>query len=468
MKLIIKTAIVLLVLMRLLQLLLSPGLKNPVEAPLQSLTGVSSRIDQLASRQEEMTIWTSGNSSLPGKIHVDKPAKFTSLLLKSYLISINRPSAASDLKALKRLKDRAKGLVWGGVNSVYDGTALPGMVASGLYAWWRDPKPYLIKTMGYYVGSRPGQLYSQLVLGKIDSEPTELQQYFKVTGMQYVLVVSGFHLSLLARTVLSSLQSFSSKKQAAIISVLIVVVYCSVVGWSPSLIRAFSMMLPALAARTFLCRQYRAAYFIAVLIAIISLVDGEILASLSFQLSIAAVAGIVYISPIFSRGESIISALEKGETHAARSRRHGNFVDHYIYLAKESFYISVSVMAAIAPLLLYYFQELNLITIGISSLFFWLPWALVMSAWLILILSVISAQAGNYAQILALPGEISQHLLKFTELILGKAAEIGQFHFVVQDFSKQQVVIWWLAIIAVTLGVRRARAQKQRYERLVV
>jgi competence protein ComEC len=155
-------------------------------------------------------------------------------------------------------------------------------------------------------------IYIALILGERQGITPQLREPFDRSGVAHIMAVSGLHLGLVAWLFFTSLRwllSFSYrltlmvdiKKLAAITTTLPVIAYGLITGFQLSSQRALVMILVFL--WSFIIGREKDVWSSLSLAALIILsLHGDSLFTTSFQLSFAAVAGILWLAPlIFSR-----------------------------------------------------------------------------------------------------------------------------------------------------------------------
>lgn len=405
------------------------------------------------------------NEDLLGEIFQLPLERFTLFLHKNYSISTRLLPLANGVLTENILNYREKLAITRQASSVNSGIRfLSQAITSGEETLFHF-KQFGIAQTRSFLGKPAGNFYAQLVFGKLAEADNKLQPLFALTGMQYILVVSGFHLNLLIRAVTASLQSRVANWQVAFLAIAVAMAYHVVVGYSPSLFRAAVMSCAAIAARYVFFRQHRASYFFVLMIVVLCLMYREKIENVSFQLSAAATAGIIYLMPFFTRVDSVMASIERAEISGGSLR--GSLLAKYFALTKESFWISVSVNLALLPLLLYYFGEVNLVSIGISSLFFWMASLLVAGSWLLLALAA-AASANNLLHQLLLPGrELAYYFMDLVELILGSFAKLPLI-VAAEKFEPIYIFLWWSVLVGYVVIRSQIAARKRGYQRLAL
>lgn len=88
-----------------------------------------------------------------------------------------------------------------------------------------------------------GGFISGIVLGETDSLESDTMENFRITGTSHILVVSGLHVALWSGFLYKFFAVFLRKRMSAIISIMFLFFYMAFTGFTPSVIRAGTMMI---------------------------------------------------------------------------------------------------------------------------------------------------------------------------------------------------------------------------------
>jgi competence protein ComEC len=153
----------------------------------------------------------------------------------------------------------------------------------------------------------PAQL-SGLLLGAKQALGKDLLTEFSRAGVSHIVVLSGYNIAIVAETIMALLTYFSLPSLFTfIIGCISIILFTILSGGGASATRAMIMVLVALFAKK-TNREYlvgRAFGFAVILM--LSLNPGLLVFDPSFQLSILATIGIVFVSPIISPFISFIN-----------------------------------------------------------------------------------------------------------------------------------------------------------------
>ncbi len=143
-------------------------------------------------------------------------------------------------------------------------------------------------------------LLGGILLGVDDSMGKDLLDAFRMVGIIHIVVLSGYNITLVAESVRKSL-SFLSLRKALLGSIIGIVLFIMMVGFSPSVVRAGIMAILALVARA-THRNYNIARALAVAAFCMVFWNPKVLLfDLGFQLSFLATVALIWISPVVER-----------------------------------------------------------------------------------------------------------------------------------------------------------------------
>ena len=148
------------------------------------------------------------------------------------------------------------------------------------------PEPQVNLGLSYLLGMKAGL-------------PDDLSENLRTVGLVHIVVASGAHLSILveiARKIFGKLSRFSG----LLFSVLFVVFFMAMVGWTPSIIRAGIMTILTLLA-WYVGRKFEPWRIILIVAAGTLLVNPMFIINLGWLLSFASFAGIMVLGPRFTK-----------------------------------------------------------------------------------------------------------------------------------------------------------------------
>ena len=195
-----------------------------------------------------------------------------------------------------------------------------------------------------------------LLLGDTSELSYQTDTNLKVSGIRHVVAVSGLHISILFALI--STVTFRRRFLTALTGIPLLFLFAAVAGFTPSVCRACVMMGLMMLAQT-MDREYDAPTALSFAVLVMLLANPYCISSVSFQLSVASVAGILLFSPgIRSRLVSGLGA-RKGKWSAL--------------LGKLATGVSVTLGAQVltVPLCAYYFGVVSLVGFLTNLLVLW-------------------------------------------------------------------------------------------------
>src|SRR5215218_2477266 len=150
--------------------------------------------------------------------------------------------------------------------------------------------------LGYGLGPREAAVVRGMVLGDRSLMPEELEKSFQGSGITHALAISGQHVVILAAVIYFALRLFAIPAgMRAGITIGLSWLYILIAGAPPSAIRAGVVATFVLAAPV-LGRQVSALHFMTTMLALVLAYNPQLIYSTGFQLSVAAVFGILLLT----------------------------------------------------------------------------------------------------------------------------------------------------------------------------
>ena len=192
-----------------------------------------------------------------------------------------------------------------------------------------------------------------LLLGMRDTIPDAVLDDFRATGTSHLLAISGLHVGILMALVLPmSARVFGRRRSLYLIVPLVAVwLYAVLAGLSPSVVRATIMGTVYLAALG-LGRPKSILPALGLAAAVMVAVSPNILWSVSFQLSFAAMAGIATLADPISRKLEDLFGVSDAEGAASRWP---------VRALAGAVGTSAAAIVATMPLTAFYFQQVSLV-----------------------------------------------------------------------------------------------------------
>lgn len=252
-----------------------------------------------------LTVFASGLSDLTGSGRDSSGFRYGDVYDFSGRFSVSTGRFAED----------SAGTVFTGVVSLTD--ADRGNPLRRAVAGTRD---WLARNLGRALSEPSSSLAQTMLVGDRTGLSEDLVIDFRESGTSHILAISGLHIALIGGIALAfSASLFGRRGQYYLLLPLAVTWgYAALAGFSPSVTRAAIMFSVSLMARG-LGRQNSSLPAIGFAAAVMVAVSPEILKSLSFQLSFAAIAGIsVLTSRITSTADRLVPGLRINEPDSNR------------------------------------------------------------------------------------------------------------------------------------------------------
>jgi competence protein ComEC len=233
-----------------------------------------------------------------------------------------------------------------------------------LIGTWRDNVRTLIDSSDL----KNSELIKALIIGQRSGIPEDTKEVFRRTGAAHILAISGLHVGLVAYfayTIILWLLKRSEglmlavniKKLAVVLAMVPVLLYGAIAGFSLPTQRAV-IMVGAFVFTLLIDREKDLFNTLALAALVILLVSPGSMWDISFQLSFAAVIGIVYLVP----GIKAFFEKEEEETGPIPWRR------RLSERVKIFFLVTLTAIISTAPILAFHFHRVSLVGL-ITNLF---------------------------------------------------------------------------------------------------
>lgn len=214
-----------------------------------------------------------------------------------------------------------------------------GNVTPSIFSIFTSIRNSLSSIIDTYVSGQESAVAKGLILGDRSSIESETTRMFGNTGVMHILAVSGMHVAVLVLILNYLLQLFPqyiTKKNALIISLLLVWFYSLLTGFSASVARA-AWMFTLIASSTLLNRTYSPISGLLFSALIILILEPFSIYDIGFQLSYAAMIGIYAFYPYL--------------------KKQLFFKHKWIRSIWEGVALSIAAQLITTPLALYYFHQ---------------------------------------------------------------------------------------------------------------
>ncbi len=173
----------------------------------------------------------------------------------------------------------------------------------------------------FYLENLPypySDLLAGIVLGVEKGLDEKFYNQLRQTGTLHIIVASGYNLTVSAKKPAEGLAYLIGRSPALIVGIVFIWLYVSLVGWQPPVVRA-GLMLTSIFLAQLVGRKFYQWRSLAFVVWLMLMAKPDLIASISFQLSFAALLGIMIGGKFFSRLRSIpIIGADLAETLSAQ------------------------------------------------------------------------------------------------------------------------------------------------------
>ena len=229
-------------------------------------------------------------------------------------------------------------------------------------AWLNSLRDSLSGSLQRSLPSPQAELARALLLGQRDDLPAELNEQWRRAGTAHLLAISGLHVSVVLGVALISGTMLLGRRRNAhvLLPLALIWAYAALSGFNPPVVRAAimgSVYMGAIAAG----RQPSGGLALILAATVLATWDPSIMTTVSFQMTVAAMAGIIFLSDPLQK---LIRA-PFGDRAPQSSTLSGGGLRQF---GTTGIAASLGAVIGIKPLLLHYFGATALFTIPASLL----------------------------------------------------------------------------------------------------
>jgi competence protein ComEC len=299
----------------------------------------------------------------------------------------------------------------------------------------------LSASLGRVLPEPEASLAQGVLLGQRSALPDDVRDDLNTTSTSHLVVVSGSNVALVSSYVTLVLAGLFGRRRALLLSLVAVGAYALLVGASPPVLRA-SIMGALLVGATLAGRPTHGLTSIVFAAAVMAAISPHVIGDVSFQLSFAATAAIVYLSPPLRR-----SAIDL----AARLLRRDELPRWTAPLFFDPLAVTLAAIAGTAPLLALHFGRASLVALPANLL--------VVPAFPLILAAALVAAVGGLLPTAGLALAAPAHfLLAYWLAVADALAAVPAASVALSRFD-----LWWAAAVWATLAAgafawsRRAR-----------
>lgn len=169
-----------------------------------------------------------------------------------------------------------------------------------IYEHLVSARQYIRKTVSTHLFGDSAALLNGLLIGDKSEFSDELYYNFKSCGLSHIVAISGLHINIICLALYFVLSKIVGTRKGSLLMFLPLCFTVAVTGFTPSAIRAGIMFGLFLLGRVLL-KNPDTLNSLGVAVAIMLTLNPYYVSSISFQLSVAATAGIILCSPFVDR-----------------------------------------------------------------------------------------------------------------------------------------------------------------------
>ncbi len=308
---------------------------------------------------------------------------------------------------------------------------------------WERPEPgdWVLNVRNWFAGrveklmpEPQVKLGLSYLLGMKAGLPDDLDENLRTVGLVHIVVASGAHLAILveiARKIFGKLSRFSG----LLFSVLFVIFFMAMVGWTPSIMRAGIMTILSLLA-WYVGRKFEPWRIILIVAAGTLLINPMFIINLGWLLSFASFAGIMVLGPKLTK---------------------------FFYGMKKPGFVMEIVITTVAatlmtlPIILYYYGTISLISVVANLLILpTLPWAME--------LVFLTGAAAGIPGVEVAVGFAAEKLLDFHIAVVEFFGGMKSFLVEIEPYQIWVFGIYLVILIPLVIGLWRRKMVKLREE----
>lgn len=239
-----------------------------------------------------------------------------------------------------------------------------------LYSWAVRIRMKLKSTLHELLPDDCSQLSKAILLGDKHSLSSDVKGTFEHTGMSYLIVVSGFHLAVVAGVLKLLLRQMHIPKVARVMTIIIFILgFMALTGFTPSVIRSGVMVLIAYGGRLFF-RTADSINSLGIAALILTVPNPYAVGDIGMLLSFAATFGILLWANRLTSYFTHRLKLTDAPKEAKRSllQKAVSLFQSLLKFIINAFSVSLSAMLWIMPITVFAFDKINPLTVFFSAI----------------------------------------------------------------------------------------------------
>lgn len=209
-----------------------------------------------------------------------------------------------------------------------------------------------------YLDEETYSIYLGLILGDTSYIEDDTKEEFRNSNMSHILAVSGMHITYIVLGIVLFLSKLSGKKIAKILSIIVLVFYITITGFSPSIIRACSTAIIMLVGGI-INRKSDVWTSMSISLFIILIHNPFLITNIGLQFSYMGTLGIIILNKNVMK---ILTSKKNTDKHKIRKFKihKTKFNEKFISKFKEIIAVSISAQIFILPLTIFHFNTIGL------------------------------------------------------------------------------------------------------------
>lgn len=279
-----------------------------------------------------------------------------------------------------------------------------------------------------------------LLLGDTELLTYEEDTAFKLSGIRHVVAVSGLHVSILFSLVYTAVGK--RRYLSALLGLPVLLLFCAVAGFSPSVVRACTMQALMILAMLFR-RDYDPPTALCAALLVILGINPLVIQSVSLQLSAGCMIGIFLFS------KPVHDWLLKGRRKEMAKGK--NLVAKLIRWSAGSASVSLSAMVVTTPLCAWYFGTISLAGILTNILTLWMISGIFYGIMLACVLGCLWLPAGAFV------GMVVSWPIRLVQLIALLMSKLP----LAAVYTCSDYIVAWLIFCYVLIGILLLQRKKK-------
>ncbi len=274
-----------------------------------------------------------------------------------------------------------------------------------------------------------------IMLGYTDNIDKDIKEAFSNCNVSHILAVSGMHISYIIIGISLLLNKYVGRRKVKIITILVLIIYMFITGFSPSIVRSSTMSILVL--MSFIIYRKNDIYTsISISILIILIYNPFIIKDIGFILSYSGTLGIIF----FQKNCKILLDKIKFKSYKNKYNKKTKFIKLKEYI-QDIISVMISAQIVLIPFIIVFFNKVGILFIFINILVTLIVGPIVILGFIQIIISLICIKLGKIVSFILNP------LIHILNLIVnaGDNISFNKSYFTTPDTYK--IVIYYISIL---------------------